>query len=378
MIRFRALACALLPSFMIGACGPAPTPTPPQTPPEPTPQPAPAPTPTAPPAAVTPKAPPPGTRTQLATRKDESETWDKMRVVGGRLWIVTEVNKWTTGPMYVPAARLYSVPVTGGELVKHLDLEGLATLATDDTSLFVAITKDLSTMSTPRAKSPTGRIFRLPLGGGAPVDVATEIEPKTLAVDDDRVWFDGSFVPKAGGKSAAPSAVKAPLALAVDATHLYFTQKGGRVLRVAKAGGATQTLAEKLPDEPAAIALDGTHVYVSAMSWTGESGNIRRKGVVARVPKEGGAVEVIAQDIESVRGVWVSGDDVFAIDGRAGRPGAVLRIAKSGGKVDRFAEDRTLGHIAVDDRALYLTSDGVFEPETKKRLKAPFVLGITR
>jgi hypothetical protein len=367
-----AVACA--------ACGPAPgaspveTPVPPITAPVAT-----APQETAPgTAAVTPKpaALAAGTRTVLASRKDDTETWDKMLIAGGRLWIVAEVNRWTTGPMYVPAARLYSMPLAGGALTKHLDLEGLAAIAADDAALFVAVTKDLSTVGTPRAKAATGRIFRMPLAGGALVDLATAIEPKVLAVDESRVWFDGSFIPKVGDKAPAPSGAKAPLALAVDATHLYFTSKGGRVWRVAKAGGAAQLLAERLPDEPAAIAVDASHVYVSAVSWA--SAADQKKGVVARVAKEGGALEILAKDVDTPRGAWLSPEHAFVVTGRAGRPGAVLRIPKAGGEPAVAAEDRTLGHVALDERTIYVTSDGTFEPETKKRLGPPLVLGFTR
>src|SRR5215470_768797 len=80
----------------------------------------------APPAARAP-ALAPGTRTVLAEKKIE-DSWDKMIVAGDRLYALTDVNKWTSGPMYVPAARLWSVPITGGELTRHLELEGLASL----------------------------------------------------------------------------------------------------------------------------------------------------------------------------------------------------------------------------------------------------------
>lgn len=298
-----------------------------------------------------------------------------MLIAGGRLWIVTEVNRWTSGPMYVPAARLLSVPLTGGELEKHMDLEGLATLAADDTMLYVAVTRDLSTMSTTRAKTPTGRIFRLPLRGGAPADLVTGIEPHAIAVDRERVWFDGSSIPKQGG-AAAPSSAKGALAIAVDEDHVYFTNKGGRVLRIAKTGGAPTVLASGLPDEPAAIALDGTHVYVSAVTWS--SSATQEQGVVGRVPKQGGALEVLAKGIPTARGAWVSGDDVFVVTGRSGRPGAVLRVPKAGGEPVRVVEDGTLAHVAVDDSAIYFTSDGTFRKEPFERLTPPVVVRVFR
>lgn len=299
-----------------------------------------------------------------------------MLVAGGRLWILTEVNRWTTGPMYVPAARLLSVPLSGGELTKHLDLEGLASMAADDAALYLAVSRDLSAMSTPRGKGPTGRLVRVPLAGGAPVDLATNIEPRVVAVDRERVWFDGSFVPKEGGKSPAPSGVKSPLAIAVDEDSVFYTAKGGRVLRLAKKGGATTVLAEGLPDEPSAVALDATHVYVSAVTWKSEE--TQQHGVLARVPKAGGPLEVLAKDVPTARGAWVSGDDAFVLTGRSGRPGALLRVPKAGGAQERVAEDGTLAHAAIDPAALYVTSDGTFRKDPFERLTPPVVLRITR
>ncbi len=372
MLRRALLASSVVAT--LAACGPPPSPPPPP-PVDPIATPGPTSTPVVRPPEVTKPRPKAGTRERIAARRDDSDSWDKMLVAGGRLWMLTEVNRWTSGPMYVPAARLLSMPASGGELEKHMDLEGLAAIAADDASLWVAVTRDLGAMNTPRAKSPTGRIFRMPLRGGAPADVVTGIEPKQIAVDRERVWFDGFVVPKQGG-TPAPSGVKAPLAIAVDDESVFFTNKGGKILRVAKTGGAQTVLGQGLPDEPSAIALDDTHVYVSAVTWT--SSATQEQGVVARVPKAGGSVEVLAKGIATARGLWVSGDDVFVVTGRSGRPGAVLRIPKTGGEPVRIAEDGTLAHVTVDEEGILYTSDGTFQKEPFARLTPPVVFRVWR
>jgi hypothetical protein len=317
-----------------------------------------------------------GTRTVLAERKVD-DSWDKMIVAGGRLYVVTEVNKWTSGPMYVPASQLWSVPISGGALERHLKLEGLASLAADESALYVAVNRDLSTMSTSRASSPTGRIFRLPLGGGAPADLAKGIAPTIFAVDGDTIWFDGFRMPKDGKKPPVSSGAKGVLAFAFDADNVYFTSgkgggepvkpgnKNGRILRMPKAGGAPVVLASGLPDEPSGLAVDATHVYVSAVAYGSEA--LENAAVIARVPKQGGDLEILAKDQALLRAAWLSGDHVYVRSGRPGRPGAIRRILKTGGNVETVLEDATFAHATMDETSIYFSSDGSFRADTHER-----------
>lgn len=379
-LRIRGLALAFAPALAVAvlACDepkpqtggdarvPVPTPTGAIEPP-------PKPAPTAPPP---PSVPPSGTRTVIAERT-VADTWDKMIVAGGRLYVMTEVNKWTTGPMYVPASRLWSVPIGGGALERHLELEGLAALAADDSALYVAVNRDLSTMSTGRASSPTGRIFRLPLGGGAPKDLAKGIAPNVLAVDGDTLWFDGFRMSKDGKGPPAASGAKGVLAFAFDDENVYFTSgkgggepvkpgnKNGRVLRMPKKGGPAVVLATGLPDEPSGLAVDGSHVYVAAVAYGSEA--LENAGVIARVPKQGGELEVLAADQPLLRAAWLSGDHLYVRSGRPGRPGSIRRVAKTGGNVETVVEDATLSHATMDATSVYFSSDGSFNATTRER-----------
>ncbi len=248
-----------------------------------------------------PTAPAPGTRTVLASKSGD-DTWDKMIVAGGRLWVLTNVTRWTTGPMYVPTARLWSVPIGGGELTKHLDLEGMGSLTADDGFLYVAVTRNLSSTA-PR----TGRILRLPLAGGAPTDIATGLEPRVIAVDGDTLWVDDTRLAKDGSKSAIPTGAKGAMTFAFDADNVYFTTAkgagpagdvtGARVFRMPKKGGPPAVIAAKLPDEATGLAVDATHVYFCAVGWSSPA--IERAGIVGpgredrrrrRDPGQGSAV----------------------------------------------------------------------------------------
>jgi hypothetical protein len=375
LLRTRGLFAPALCALLFSCDEPKPSVGgPPRVPPatagtvEPAPKPAPSPAPA--PALV------PGTRTVIAERKVD-DTWDKMIVAGGRLYVVTDVTKWTTGPMYVPASRVWSVPITGGALERHLELEGLASIAADESALYVAVNRDLSTMNTSRSSAPTGRIFRLPLGGGAPVDLANGIAPSAFAVDGDTVWFDGFKMSKDGKAPPTSSGAKGVLAFAFDEEHVYFTSgkgggepvkpgnKNGRVLRMPKKGGAPVVIARGLPDEPAGLAVDASHVYVAAVAYGSEA--LENAGVIARVPKEGGDLEVLGGDLPLLRAAWLSGDHFYVRSGRPGRPGSIRRVLKSGGNVETVLEDATLAQATMDTTSIYFSSDGSFRPDTHER-----------
>lgn len=333
-----------------------------------------------------------GTHATIAERKNNNDSWDRgMVVAGGKLFVMTNVNSWKGGTMYVPAARLWSTPVNGGELGKLMDLEGYAALAADDTSLYVAVNRDLALTGTPKQNTPSGRIFKMPLAGGAPTDLAKGIEPRVIGIDGDTLWFDGMKMPKDGSKPPSPSGVKSPMTIAFDAEYVYFTQgkggsgeptkadgKNGRVLRMKKSGGAPTVLAKDLPDEPGGLALDGTHVYVSAVAWSSPA--FEKAGVIARVPKEGGSLEVLAKDQPSVRGAWLGGDHVYVLSGRGGRPCNVLKVPKAGGAVETAISDSTLEHATADDTSIYFSSDGTFKDQGAggDRLSNPILVRYVR
>jgi hypothetical protein len=323
--------------------------------------------PSTPPATVTPT---PGTRTVLAHRAND-DAWDKMLVAGGRLWVLTNVGRWTDGPMYVPAARLWSVPVSGGTLTQHMELEGMGALAADETWLYVSVNRDLS-----KSGTRTGRVLRLPLAGGAPVDLVTGIEPRLLAVDGDTLWIDETTMPKDGSKRPLPSSAKAPMTFAFDGDSVYFTtakgagpagdRSGARVFRLPKKGGPPALLAATLPEEATGLAVDATHVYFCAVGWSSPA--LESAGIVARVPKDGGDVEILAKDQPSLRRAWIDDKNVYFLSGRAGHLASVLRVAKAGGEVSKVAADDTLEQATMDATAVYFSSDGTFDAASKARL----------
>lgn len=355
---------------MLAACKEPQAPPAPPTPEAEAPPPPPPPETRAPATPPVPAAPAAGTRTVLANRAND-DAWDKMLVAGGRLWVLTNVGRWTDGPMYVPAARLWSVPVTGGTLTRHMELEGMGALAADDAWLYVSVNRNLS-----KSGARTGRILRMPLAGGPPVDLVTGIEPRLIAIDGDTLWVDETTMPKDGSKRPLPSSAKAPMTFAFDADNVYFTTakgagpagdlSGARVFRMPKKGGAPVLLAAKLPEEATGLAVDASHVYFCAVSWSSPA--LERAGIVARVPKAGGDVEILAKDQPSLRRAWIDEGNVYFLSGRGGHLASVLRVAKTGGEVTKVAADDTLEQATIDATSVYFSSDGTFDATSKARL----------
>lgn len=121
-----------------------------------------------------------------------------------------------------------------------------------------------------------------------------------------------------------------PTALASDSDYFYWTNQGatagtGSIMRVDKLGGEPQTLIEGR-DFPAALAVDDSHLY-----WR-EGTNNSGQGIV-RMPKAGGAVDVLIPRAQLVNYVDIAVDDefVYSLDYSAPR---IARTPKAGGQTD--------------------------------------------
>jgi sugar lactone lactonase YvrE len=140
---------------------------------------------------------------------------------------------------------------------------------------------------------------------------------------------NGKCEPVLLASDADDAKLKAPLGIAVDATHVYFTVNEyvagkGLVMRASIAGGQLETLASG-QDFPFHIALDSTHVY-----WTNkvDAGDAGVSGGVLRVLKSGGSPELIAGNEPGAAGVSVDATHVYWANHTA--TGAVKQRAKDG------------------------------------------------
>jgi hypothetical protein len=115
--------------------------------------------------------------------------------------------------------------------------------------------------------------MKTPLSGGTPVTLASEqTEISNPAIDASKVYWGTSngsgavmMVPLAGGMPTTLSATAfAPTNLVVDATGVYAITSPS-IVKVPLGGGSPVNVAQG--NEPAGIAMDATHLY-----WTDYGG----------------------------------------------------------------------------------------------------------
>lgn len=119
------------------------------------------------------------------------------------------------------------------------------------------------------AGGPTGRpgqVTTIPRGGGTPEALVSDIDPRSLAVSGDRIYFsNGDAIERVDAKGGArtvlvPHTGTTPL-LRSDGRWLYFTRQSG-VSRVDDAGHI-EIVADEI-EIPIGIALDGGDVVILA------------------------------------------------------------------------------------------------------------------
>ncbi|MBN1657610.1 MAG: hypothetical protein JXA93_04370 [Anaerolineae bacterium] len=184
-------------------------------------------------------------------------------------------------------------------------------------------------------------VRRLPAGGGTPTTVAAGrnlIYHRALVVDDTYVYFgddDGiQRAPKAGGAVVTLAAGYNSTMLAVDDTHVYWTEWSlvdpDAIRRVPKAGGTVDTiLSGGTLGDPRGIAVDASYVY-----WTEQDG-----GMVRRVAKTGGTIlDLAPAELDYLGGsIAVNDTDVYWTDTTGTSTGRLRRVAKGGGSVEDLA-----------------------------------------
>ena len=140
----------------------------------------------------------------------------------------------------------------------------------------------------PGGFSFSGKVMKLPTGGGTPTTLASGQDfPVAIAVDSTSVYWTNAAsastgpagtvmkVPITGGTNPTilASAQDRPYAIAVDSTTVYWLNSGtylvsnGAVMKVPIIGGTPTTLASG-QNGPTAVAVDAASVY-----WTNINGN---------------------------------------------------------------------------------------------------------
>jgi hypothetical protein len=247
---------------------------------------------------------------------------------GAARYIATNLSTADTEQIALDSAKLY-VPVDGSILALPSDpaspIVGASSsyvvadgktnaVASDGKSLYWA-------QATPSVKSSIS-VVTASLAGGAATTLGTASSPawrNYLAVDTANVYVTpgAALIAEVGvnGGATTTMPIRAEC-LAIDATHIYFTDAGaGTVNKMPLHGGPIMVLADEQLG-PWRIAVDGAAVY-----W----GADQNGGSLMKVAKSGGAATTLATGYGEPRAIAVDGASVYWADPASGR---VLRVAK--------------------------------------------------
>lgn len=254
--------------------------------------------------------------------------------------------------------------------------EATVGIAVDDTHAYVTTRASGS--------SSGGSVIRVPLAGGGHQVVATlDPEPYTIAIDDASIYFtvrETGRIHRVSKNGGEVSVVAEPHersngaeAIAIDATHVYWSAVGG-IFRAPK--GASSAPAEMLAEENEgadAIAVDRDDVF-----WIARGTADTANGALYKVKKTGGERTLLGTG-DIFRPTW--GFSIAAKDGSIYVPhtdgGRVYRVDGKSGALSLVAQG--LDHpvaIAADDRRVYWSTGGVqgSTSEYRKLYAAPLAI----
>jgi hypothetical protein len=208
-----------------------------------------------------------------------------------------------------------------------------------------------------------GTVMSVPVGGGAPVTIASKQDhPHAVAVDTSNVYWatDISIMkaPLAGGAASVVTMEHEPEALAVDERDVYavapFT-----IVGVAITGGPPRTIAFN-PGNPTALALQGGSIF-----WTDD----QNKRVMAMKLGSHHSTE-LASGAQGYRNLAVDEAYAYWTDTDAGMVSkvalhvywttrtAVMQLALHGGTPRSLATDGHPVSIALNASSVYWLDEG--------------------
>jgi hypothetical protein len=264
-----------------------------------------------------------------------------------------------------------SMPVTGGgveTLATIPSLQSIFDIALDASDLYACVETSSGEEAIYRVPVRGGNAERI-------VDFGSDFVGCTdVALDAEAVyWTDFSetagrvvrTVRDGGDEEVLAGEQLRPGALAIDETHVYWINRtdesGGGVFRILKEGGVPELLAAPSQDpRPLGtnLEVDESHVYTVASRW------VDRPGHVMRIPKIGGNVELLADDDHRLHGIALDDRHIYwtrsegnpwePVDGSDLVVGGIARVSKEGGEVEVLADHQNGPQaVVVDDDWVY-------------------------
>lgn len=200
-------------------------------------------------------------------------------------------------------------------------------------------------------------LFKVPKAGGPTVALMQEPDLMAMAADASAVYW---LAPRVGKVGKVPRGGGAPEVLAettgivrgmaIDDTDVFWAENEA-IYRVSKAGGKVATVVTAaVPDF---LNVDGTHVYYYSTIT----------GVILRAPKKGGAaVKVHSDDQHTFHTFFIDGPDLFVSFG-AEKKMEIQRLPKTGGKPVTVVDGQDpASDFAIDGANIYwITEDDIFK-----------------
>jgi hypothetical protein len=226
---------------------------------------------------------------------------------------------WAAGSS-VEAGGIYRVSIGGGVPVA---------IASDPTELHDAVVSDGTDVYW--TSYQTGTVTDTPVDGGASVTLASgQQAPMAIALDPLNVYWTNTSGSGAVMKAARPGGSPVLVAsaqyafqIATDLTAVYWIS-AGNLVKMPLGGGPLLTVASSLPStNPTALAVDSTNAYVGF----DEDGN---EPILVQVPLNGDPVVTLVPGggLQSVEGIALDAKCVYWTESDSGGRGRVMALAK--------------------------------------------------
>jgi hypothetical protein len=222
-------------------------------------------------------------------------------------------------------------------------LNPIDAIALDDSSVYYAFHSE-------------GIVARVAKQGGTPVTLADAqgAYMKTVAVSGGMVYFGASSlkrVPVSGGAVETLATNQGMIqGIAVRDGFVYWTGGGGysldspgTVSRLPITGGTPMVLIDNFSPTPAALAVDATHVY-----WTADG----YSGFVSKVPVAGGANNQLFSGQKRPRSIVVEAAMMYWANLAGDR---IWKAGSDGSNPTQIAQCGLPGSLSVDNGAVYWT-----------------------